>query len=112
MLMNNSKKHARTHLDNLIALRELNPQAYARLSARPRQAVEWYEAGWLAASFQYRPGTERLIELRERLPQVYARFSPATKKMVEEYLNRKRAYQLVGELQSQDDKSVEEGGKK
>ncbi|MDT5060945.1 MAG: hypothetical protein QOH63_1404 [Acidobacteriota bacterium] len=98
--MKKTKKHTNTHFDNLIDLRERNPQAYARLGERPRQAVEGYEAGRLAASFEYRPGTERLIELSERLPQVYARFSSATKEMVEDYLGKKRASQLVDELRS------------
>jgi hypothetical protein len=93
--MKKRKKHASAHLDNLIELRESNPQAYARLGERPRQSVERYEAGQLAASFEYRPGTERLIELRERLPRVYALFSPGTKKRVEEYMVRKRACQYL-----------------
>jgi hypothetical protein len=93
--MKKSKKLASAHLDNLIDMRERNPQAYARLGERPRQAVEWYEARQLAATFEYRPGTERLIELKGRLPRVYSRFSSATKKMVEEYLGRKRASQIV-----------------
>ena len=93
--MKKHKKHASAHIDNLMDLRERNPQAYARLGERPRQALEYYEAGRLAASFEYRPGIERLIELSERLPRVYARFSSATKEMVEEYLGKKRASQLV-----------------
>ncbi len=95
--MKKRKKHASTHLENLIDLRERNPQAYARLGERPRQSVERYEAVQLAESFEYRPGTERLIELRERLPRVYALFSPETKKMVEDYLGKKRASQFVDE---------------
>ena len=95
--MKKRKKHVSTHLDNLIELRDSNPQAYARLGERPRQSVERYEALRLAEDFEYRPGTERLIELRERLPHVYARFSPETKQMVEEYLGRKRASELVNE---------------
>lgn len=95
--MKKSKKLASAHLDNLIEMREQNPQAYARLGERPRQAVEWYEARQLAATFEYRPGTERLIELKGRLPLVYSLFSSATKKMVEEYLGRKRASQIVNE---------------
>ncbi len=87
-------------MDNLIDLRESNPQAYARLGEQPRQSVERYEAARLAESFEYRPGNERLIELRERLPRVYARFSPETKKMVEEYLGKKRASQLLDESPS------------
>ncbi len=87
-------------MDNLIDLRESNPQAYARLGEQPRQSVERYEATQLAESFEYRPGNERLIELRERLPRVYARFSPQTKKMVEEYLGKKRASQLLDESPS------------
>jgi hypothetical protein len=93
--MKKRKKHASRHLDNLIDLRERNPQAYARLGERPRQSVERYEAVQLAESFEYRPGTERLIELRERLPRVYDLFSAETKKMVEEYLGKKRASQFV-----------------
>jgi hypothetical protein len=93
--MKKRKKHASMHMDNLIDLRERNPQAYARLGERPRLSVERYEAERLAESFEYRPGTERLIELRERLPRVYALFSPETKKMVEDYLGRKRAAALV-----------------
>lgn len=95
--MKKRKKHASTHLENLIDLRERNPQAYARLGERPRQSVERYEAVQLAESFEYRPGTERLIELRERLPHVYALFSPETKRMVEDYLGKKRASQFVDE---------------
>jgi len=98
--MKKSKKLASAHLDNLIDMREHNPQAYARLGERPRRAVEWYEARQLAEAFEYRPGTERLIELRERLPRVYARFGSATKKMVEEYLGKKRASQIVNESAS------------
>jgi hypothetical protein len=98
--MKKRKKHDSAHFDNLIDLRESNPQAYARLGEQPRQSVERYEAGQLAASFEYRPGTERLIELRERLPRVYARFSPQTKKMVEEYLGKKRAFELVNDSAS------------
>jgi hypothetical protein len=98
--MKKSKKLASAHLDNLIDMREHNPQAYARLGERPRQAVEWYEARQLAATFEYRPGNERLIELRGRLPRVYARFSSATKKMVEEYVGRKHASQLVNDSAS------------
>jgi hypothetical protein len=93
--MKKRKKHASKHLDNLIDLRESNPQAYARLGERPRQSVERYEAEQLAEAFEYRPGTERLLELRERLPLVYARFSPETKRMVEEYLGRKRASEFI-----------------
>ena len=93
--MKKNKRRTSSHLDNLVAMRESNPQAYERLGERPRQAVEQYEASTLAAAFEYRPGTERLIELRERLPRVYARFSPATKKLVEEYLEKKRARLLV-----------------
>jgi hypothetical protein len=95
--MKKRKKHASSHLENLIDLRERNPQAYARLGERPRQSVERYEAVQLAESFEYRPGTERLIELRERLPHVYALFSPETKKMVEDYLGKKRASQFINE---------------
>lgn len=95
--MKKRKKHVSTHLENLIDLRESNPQAYARLGERPRESVERYEAVKLAESFEYRPGTERLAELRERLPRVYALFSPETKKMVEEYLGKKRASRLVNE---------------
>ena len=93
--MKKRKKHASSHLDNLIDLRERNPQAYERLGERPREAVERYEAERLADDFEYRPGTESLLELRERLPHVYARFSPETKKMVEDYLGRKRASEFV-----------------
>ena len=100
--MKKRKKQKSAHLDNLIELRESNPQAYARLGEGPRHSVELYEAGQLAASFEYRPGTERLIELRERLPRVYALFSPATKKMVEEYLGRKRARQYVDKDHAQE----------
>lgn len=95
--MKKRKKHVSPHLENLIDLRERNPQAYARLGERPRQSVERYEAVRLAESFEYRPGTERLIELRERLPNVYALFSSETKRMVEDYLGKKRASQFVGE---------------
>ena len=95
--MKKRKKQTSAHLDNLIDLRESNPQAYARLGEQPRQSVERYEAAQLAESFEYRPGTERLIELRERLPRVYALFSPETKKKVEEYLGKKRASQLLDE---------------
>ena len=98
--MKKRKKHASPHLDNLIDLRERNPQAYARLGERPRQSVERYEAARLAESFEYRPGTERLIELRERLPRVYALFNAETKKMVEEYLGKKRASQFIDESMS------------
>jgi hypothetical protein len=98
--MKKSKKLASAHLDNLIDMREHNPQAYARLGERPRQAVEWYEARQLAATFEYRPGTERLIELKNRLPRVYARFSSSTRKMVEEYMSRQRASQIVNESAS------------
>lgn len=93
--MKKRKKQTSAHLDNLINLRESNPQAYARLGEGAHQGVKSYEAGLLAANFEYRPGTERLLELRERLPRVYATFSHETRKMVEEYLRRKLAYQLV-----------------
>jgi uncharacterized protein YicC (UPF0701 family) len=95
--MKKRKKQTSAHLENLINLRESNPQAYARLGDEADQGVKSYEAGLLAADFEYRPGTERLIELRERLPRVYATFSHETRKMVEEYLRRKLAHQLVAD---------------
>ena len=98
--MKKRKKNKSAHFDNLIDLRERNPQAYARLGEQPRQSVERYEAGQIAASFEYRPGTERLIELRERLPRIYDLFSPETKKVVEDYLGKKRASALVNDSAS------------
>lgn len=89
------ERPANTHFENLIELRETNPQGYARLGEGPNRAVEKYENEQLASSFEHRDGTERLLELKERLPRVFARFSDETKLMVERYAKRKRAYEIV-----------------
>lgn len=86
---------ANTHFENLIELRETNPQGYARLGEGPNRAVEKYETERLASTFEHRDGTERLLELKERLPKVFACFSDETKLMVERYAEKKRAYEIV-----------------
>lgn len=95
---NRPERPANTHYENLIELRETNPQGYARLGEGPNRAVEDYEMERLASTFEHRVGTERLLELKERLPRVFARFSDETKLMVERYAERKRAYDLVNGL--------------
>lgn len=89
---------ADTHFENLIELRERNPQGYARLGEGPREAVEEYEAERLASTFEHRDGTERLLELKNRLPKVFALFSDETKLMVERYAEKKRAYEIVNRV--------------
>lgn len=95
---NRPERPANTHYENLIELRETNPQGYARLGEGPNRSVEEYEMERLASTFEHRVGTERLLELKERLPRVFARFSDETKLMVERYAERKRAYDLVNGL--------------
>lgn len=90
-----SVRPANTHFENLMELRECNPQGYARLGEGPNRAVEEYEMERLASTFEHRYGTERLLELKERLPKVFARFSDETKLMVESYAEKKRAYEIV-----------------
>lgn len=92
---NRPSQPTNTHFENLIDLRESNPQAFARLGDGPNQAVEKYENEQLASTFEYRAGTERLLELKERLPSVFARFSDETRQMVERYAERKKAYDIV-----------------
>ena len=92
---NKPVRPANTHFENLIELRERNPQGYTRLGEVMNRAVEKYESERLASTFEHRDGTERLLELRERLPGVFARFSDETKRMVERYAERKRAYEIV-----------------
>jgi hypothetical protein len=94
---NRPARPSNTHFENLIELRESNPQGYARLGEGPNRAVEKYEHEQLASTFEYRIGTERLLELRERLPSAFARFSDSTKQMVESYAAKKRAYEIVNE---------------
>lgn len=86
---------ANVHFDNLIKLRDNNPQAYARLGDGPHKAVENYELEQTAVLFEFRPGIERMLDLRERRPEVYARFTSETKQSVEMYLERKKAYMAV-----------------
>ena len=96
-LFSRAVRPTNTHFENLIELRESNPQGYARLGEGPNRAVEAYEMEQLASTFEHRDGTERLLELRERLPMVFERFSDETKKLVEEYAERKHAFELVNE---------------
>ncbi len=86
------------HMENLIELRDANPQAYARLGEGPNRAVEKYENEKLASAFEPRDGMERLLDLKERLPSVFARFSDETKRRVELYLEHKHAFELVNNL--------------
>ena len=88
---------SKAHFDNLITLREGNPQAYERLGEGTRQSVERYELEQLALAFEYREGMERILEMRKRLPDVYASFSAEMKRKVEEYAEKKHAYQTVTE---------------
>lgn len=90
-----SRLKSSAHFENLIELRESNPQGYARLGEGPNRAVEKYEVEQLASTFELRVGTERLLELRERAPKVYAQFSKETRRRVEEYAERKRANDIV-----------------
>ena len=92
---NRPERPADTHFENLIELRERNPQGYARLGEGPNQAVQEYEMERLASTFEYREGTERLLELKERLPEVFARLSDETKRIVKQYDERKRAYEIA-----------------
>jgi len=86
-----------THFDNLLALRDSNPQAYERLGEHTRQSVERYELEQVASTFEHREGMERMLELKKRLPDVYANFSGEMKRKIEEYAEKKRAHLIVTE---------------
>jgi len=85
------------HYENLVRLREDNPQAYERLGESTHQTVEKYELSRLAISFQPHPGNESLLELSERLPEVFARLSRTTREEVDRYAASKRAYRITQE---------------
>lgn len=94
---NRSERPVNTHFENLIELRETNPQGYARLGEGPNRAVEKYECEQIASTFERRIGTERLLEMKERLPKVFALLSKDTRLMVERYAESKRAYEIVNQ---------------
>lgn len=88
---------ADTHYENLVKLREEQPQAYERLGAETRQQVELYEMGKYAASFQFNPGNESLLELSRRRPEVFALLSPRVREEVEQYSALRHAHMAVQE---------------
>ena len=85
------------HYENLVKLREDNPQAYERLGESTHQTVEKYELSRLAVGFQPHPGNESLLELSERLPKVFARLSQTTREEVTRYAACKRAFRITQE---------------
>ena len=92
---------ADTHYENLVKLREEQPQAYERLGAETREQVELYEMGKEAAAFQFNPGRESLLDLSLRRPEVFARLSPQLREEVERYGTLKRAHLTVQEDEGQ-----------
>lgn len=86
---------ANSHYENLVKLREEQPQAYERLGAETHQQVERYQMGKDAAAFQFHAGNERLLELSERLPEVFALLSPRVRVEVERYGALRRAHRTV-----------------
>jgi broad specificity phosphatase PhoE len=85
------------HYENLVKLREQNPQAYERLGDATHQTIEKYQLGQLAQTFEQHPGNESLLELSRRLPEVFARLSQSTRDEVERYAARRRAFDMVNE---------------
>lgn len=85
------------HYENLVKLREDNPQAFERLGESTHQTVEKYELSRMAVRFQPHPGNEKLLELSERLPEVFARLSQSTRDEVDRYAANKRAYRITNE---------------
>jgi broad specificity phosphatase PhoE len=85
------------HYENLVKLREQNPQAYERLGDATHETIEQYELGQLAQTFQQHPGNESLLELSRRLPEVFARLSQSTRDEVDRYAARRRAFNIVKE---------------
>jgi hypothetical protein len=88
---------ANPHYENLVKLREDQPQAYQRLGAETHQNVEKYEMGKFAASFEFNPGNESLLDLSIRLPEVFARLSQHIRDEVQRYGVTKRAHQTIYE---------------
>ena len=93
------------HYENLVKLREDNPQAYERLGESTHETVEKYELSQLAVHFQPHAGNERLLELSERLPEVYARLSQNTRDEVDRYAASKRAFIITSDESSEQDHS-------
>lgn len=91
------------HYDNLVRLREQNPQAYERLGDATHQTIEQYELTQLAETFEQHPGNESLLELSRRLPEVFARLSQSTRDEVDRYAARRRAFDIVNEDEAQKD---------
>jgi hypothetical protein len=86
---------ANSHYENLVKLRQDQPQAYERLGAETHQNVEQYEMGKFAATFRFNPGNESLLELSLRLPEVFARLSQSVRDEVERYGASKRAHMII-----------------
>lgn len=93
------------HYENLVKLREDNPQAYERLGENTHQTVEKYQLSQLAVHFEHHPGNESLLELSERLPEVYARLSQSTRDEVDRYAASKRAFRITNEESIERDNS-------
>ena len=93
------------HYENLVQLREDNPQAYERLGESTHQTVETYQLSQLAVRFEPHPGNERLLELSERLPEVYARLSQSTRDEVDRYAASRRAFRITNEESIEQDHS-------
>ncbi|HEY0005507.1 MAG TPA: hypothetical protein VGB17_11910 [Pyrinomonadaceae bacterium] len=88
------------HFENLVKLREGNPQAYERLSEETHQTVERYQMSQLAKTFEYNPGNESLLELSERRPEVFALLNQRIREEVEQYAASRRAHKVVQEEQA------------
>jgi hypothetical protein len=88
---------ANSHYENLVKLREDQPQAYERLGEETRQNVEEYEMSKFAATFQFNPGNESLLDLSQRLPEVFALLNQDIRDEVERYGASKRAHETIYE---------------
>lgn len=97
------------HYENLVKLREQNPQAYERLGESTHQTIEKYQLGQLALTFQPHPGNESLLELSRRLPEVFARLSQSTRDEVARYAARRRAFDMVNEAGAEQDDHLTDG---
>jgi hypothetical protein len=88
---------ANPHYENLVKLREDQPQAYERLGEGTRQNVEKYEMSKSAATFKFNPGNESLLDLSVRLPEVFALLNQSIRDEVERYGATRRAHQVMQE---------------
>jgi len=88
---------ANSHYENLVKLREDQPQAYERLGEETRQNVEKYEMSKSAAIFEFNPGNESLLDLSLRHPEVFAMLNQSIRDEVERYAATKHAYQVIEE---------------